>query len=226
VSARQTRFPSPLSVLRTPIKGVDPVGHFIFFASSRPPYLWRWTAVWVKVECPPERLDIQIEDMMQPFQTQREPLTTIPGIGPFAAAAIMSEAGADIAETFPSADHFASWIGLCPGNRESAGKRYSGKPRKGNQHLQHVLVGCGWASSRTPGYLQSLYRWHVRKFGGARSPTAKNKAAVTVAHKLSVSTRHRQTPHRPRRRLSRTSSWPREREPEDSSPNFKPSDTP
>ena len=40
--------------------------------------------------------------------------------------------------------------------------------------------------SRTPGYLQSLYRWHVRKFGGSRSPTAKNKAAIAVAHKLSV----------------------------------------
>lgn len=102
------------------------------------------------------------------------------------ATAIISEAGTDIAETFPSAEHFASWIGVCPGNHESAGKRHSGKPRKGNQHLQHVLVECGWAASRTPGYLQSLYRWHVRKFGGSRNPTAKNKAAVAVAHKLSV----------------------------------------
>jgi transposase len=133
-----------------------------------------------------ERLDAQIENMMQPFQTQRELLTTIPGIGPFAAAAIISEAGADIAEMFPSAEHFASWIGLCPGNHESAGKHHGGKPRKGNQHLQHVLVECGWAASRTSGYLQSLYRWHVRKFGGSRSPAAKNKAAVAVAHKLSV----------------------------------------
>ena len=49
-----------------------------------------------------------------------------------------------------------------------------------------MLVECGWAASRTPGYLQSLYRWHVRKFGGSRSPTAKNKAAIAVAHKLSV----------------------------------------
>ena len=48
------------------------------------------------------RLDTQIEDMMQPFRSQRELLTTIPGIGPFAAAAVISEAGADIAETFPS----------------------------------------------------------------------------------------------------------------------------
>ena len=58
--------------------------------------------------------------------------------------------------------------------------------RKGNQHLQHVLVECAWAASRTPGYLQSLYRWHVRKFGGSRNPTAKNKAIVAVAHKLAI----------------------------------------
>jgi transposase len=132
------------------------------------------------------RLDTQIEDMMQPFRSQRELLTSIPGIGPFAAAAVISEAGADIAETFPSAGQFASWIGVCPGNHESAGKRHSGKPRKGNQHLQHVLVECAWAASRTPGYLQSLYRWHVRKFGGSRNPTAKNKAIVAVAHKLAI----------------------------------------
>jgi transposase len=95
------------------------------------------------------RLDTQIEDMMQPFRAQRDLLTTIPGIGPFVAAAVISEAGADIAETFPSADQFASWIGVCPGNHESAGKRHSGKPRKGNQHLQHVLVECAWAAAHS-----------------------------------------------------------------------------
>jgi transposase len=42
------------------------------------------------------RLDTQIEDMMQPFRSQRELLTSIPGIGPFAAAAVISEAGADM----------------------------------------------------------------------------------------------------------------------------------
>src|SRR6476620_7251801 len=67
---------------------------------------------------------------VQPFRARRELLTTIAGIGPFAAAAIISEAGADIGETFPSAGHFASWIGVCPGNHESAGKRHSGKPER------------------------------------------------------------------------------------------------
>jgi transposase len=56
---------------------------------------------------------------------------------------------------------------------------------------------------RTPGYLQNLYRWHVRKFGGSRSPTAKNKAAVAVAHKLSVIIWHI-TSNRPRKRNPKT----------------------
>ena len=77
---------------------------------------------------------------MAPFRAARDLLTTIPGIGPLAAAAVISEARADIREFFPDAAHLASWAGMCPGNHESAGRRRPGKRRKGNQHLQPVLV--------------------------------------------------------------------------------------
>jgi transposase len=86
------------------------------------------------------KLDAQIEAMMAPFRAQRELLTTIPGIGPLAAAAVISEIGASVSEFFPGATHLASWAGVCPGNHESAGKRRSGKRRHGNQHLQPVLA--------------------------------------------------------------------------------------
>ena len=33
---------------------------------------------------------------------------------------------------FPTDKHLASWVGLCPGHHESAGKRRSGRARKGN----------------------------------------------------------------------------------------------
>ncbi|MEF9411840.1 transposase [Rhodococcus sp. IITD102] len=116
------------------------------------------------------RLDEQIEDMMQPFRAERELLTTIPGIGPGASATIISESGVAVADCVPTDAHVASWIGLCPGHQESAGKHHCGARRKGNPQLQHVLVECSWAAVRTPGYLQSLYRWHVRTLGGPRSP--------------------------------------------------------
>jgi transposase len=135
-------------------------------------------------------LDEQIEQMMQPFCAQRELIMSIPGIAVGASAAVISEIGADPAAWFPSAEHLASWVGLCPGNHESAGKRRHGAPRKGNQHLAPVLVECAWAAVRTDGYLREFYRHQVRKFGGFRSPAAKKKAIVAVAHKLIVITWH------------------------------------
>jgi transposase len=94
------------------------------------------------------KLGAQIEVMMAPFRVERDLLTTIPGIGPLAAAAVLSETGASVKEYFPDAAHLASWVGICPGNHESAGKRHSGKRRHGNQHLQPVLVETAWAAVR------------------------------------------------------------------------------
>jgi transposase len=131
-------------------------------------------------------LDAQIEAMMASFRAQRDLLTTIPGIGPLAAAAVISEIGADVREYFPDAAHLASWAGVCPGNHESAGKRRSGQRRHGNQHLQPVLVESSWAAVRHQGYLKALYHRHVMKWGGYRSRTAKKKAIIVVAHALLV----------------------------------------
>jgi transposase len=132
------------------------------------------------------RLDTQTETMMAPFHTERDLLTTIPGIGMLAAAAVLSEIGANVTEHFPDAAHFASWAGLCPGNHESAGRRHSGKRRHGNQHLQHILVEATWAAVRHDGYLKALYHRHVMKWGGYRSPTAKKKAIIVAAHAILV----------------------------------------
>jgi transposase len=75
---------------------------------------------------------------------------------------------------------------MCPGNHESAGKHRPVKRRKGNQHLQPVLVECAWAAARHDGYLKSLYHWHVMKWGGYRSQLAKKKAIIVVAHAILV----------------------------------------
>nr|WP_284676716.1 IS110 family transposase [Mycobacterium tuberculosis] len=125
-------------------------------------------------------LDEQIEQLMHPFCARRELIASIPGIGVGASATVISEIGADPAAWFPSAEHLASWVRLCPGNHESAGKRHHGARRKGNQHLQPVLVECAWAAVRTDGYLREYYRRQVRKFGGFRSPAANKKAIIAV----------------------------------------------
>ena len=131
-------------------------------------------------------LDAQVEAMMIPFRAARDLLATAPGIGQLAAAAVISEIGVTVTEYFPDAAHLASWTGLCPGNHESAGRRRSGKRRKGNPHLQSILVECAWAAIRHDGYLKALYHRHVMKWGGYRSPAAKKQAIVVVAHALAV----------------------------------------
>ncbi len=126
-------------------------------------------------------LDAQIEAMMTPFQCWRDLLATIPGIGQLSAAAVISEIGTDVTAFFPCDARLASWTALCPGTCESAGKR-----RKGNPHLQSSLVEGAWSAIRHDGYLRSLYHRHVMKWGGYRSPAAKNKAIVVVAHAMIV----------------------------------------
>jgi transposase len=61
---------------------------------------------------------------------------------PLSAAAVIFEIGVNVTGFFPGEAHLASWTGLCPGNHESAGKRRPGRRRKGNQHLQSILVEC------------------------------------------------------------------------------------
>jgi Transposase IS116/IS110/IS902 family len=83
-------------------------------------------------------------------------------------------------------DHHALMCRLHLDHIESAGKRNSGRRRKGNEHLQSLLAECAWAAVRHDGYLRSLYHRHVMKWGGYRSRTAKKKAIVVVAHALIV----------------------------------------
>jgi transposase len=132
------------------------------------------------------KLDAQVEAMMVPFARQRDLLATIPGISLTAAAAIISETGPRPGEFFTTGAHLASWAGLCPGNHESAGKRKHGKPRKGSQHLQPLLVECAWSAVRTNGRLKARYHRLVRRFGGCRNPAARKRAIVAIAHTLAV----------------------------------------
>ncbi|PWR10732.1 IS110 family transposase [Micromonospora sicca] len=131
------------------------------------------------------RVEAQVETMIVPFEVPRRRLCTVPGIAERASAAIISEIGVDMS-WFPSGGHLASWIGLCPGNHESAGKRKTGKARKGNQYLKSVFVEAAWAAVRTDTRLKARYQRLLRRFGGARNQVAVKKAIVAIAHTLCV----------------------------------------
>jgi transposase len=110
-------------------------------------------------------------------------LDAIPGIGREAAEALLAELGGGVAR-FPTAKHLASWAGMCPGNRESAGKRQSGATRKGSPWLRGLLVQAAHAAARTRGtYLAAQYRRLAARRG-------KSRAAVAVGHTILVIAYH------------------------------------
>ena len=127
------------------------------------------------------RLDVQIEEMTLPFEAQKAALCTIPGIGDRLAQVIISEIGVDMGR-FPTADHLASWAGLCPGNNESAGKHGNTRTRKGNREIRTALVEAAWAAARTNTYLGARFRRLHRRFGKKNG----GKAAVAIAHNLLI----------------------------------------
>lgn len=129
-----------------------------------------------------DRLDEQVNRLMAPFDEAATRLLTIPGVGKRIAEIIVAEIGVDMGR-FPDAAHLASWAGLCPGNHESAGKRRSGKARKGDAALRTALCEAAWAASHCKdGYLPAQYRRFLRRFGKRNE----NKATFAVAHTLIV----------------------------------------
>lgn len=121
-------------------------------------------------------LDDYLIGAMEPYRWAWELLQTIPGIDAIAAALILIEIGDDMSR-FGSADRLASWAGLCPGNHESAGKRKSGKTRKGNHIVRYLLCEAANAARRT----QSVF---ASKYKGLAIRRGHKKAIVALAHKL------------------------------------------
>jgi len=113
----------------------------------------------------------------------------IPGINLRAAQGILAELGTDM-RRFPSDRHLCSWAGVCPGNHESAGKRLSGRTRKGTSYLRKLLVEAAHAAAHTKHtYLAAQYR----RIAARRGPKV---AMVAVAHTILTMIYHLLAEHR------------------------------
>ncbi len=80
----------------------------------------------------------------------------------------------------PTHGHLTSWAERCPGNREPAGKRRSGRTTPGNRWLRSVLTKAAWAASHSK---NSYFRAQYRRLAARRG---KKRAAIAVGHTLLV----------------------------------------
>jgi transposase len=128
-------------------------------------------------------LSARLEEALRPFAREHQRLDSIPGVAQRTADVLIAEIGVDMRQ-FPTAQHLASWAGLCPGQNESAGKHKSGRIRPGNRWLRMALIEAATlaARSRTTAF-GARYRRIARHRGH-------KKAVVAVAHAMLVTAYH------------------------------------
>jgi transposase len=79
---------------------------------------------------------------------------------------------------FPTPGHLCSWAAVCPGQNESAGKRRSGKTRKGNLYLRTLLIESGLAATRAKDTALQTRYYRVKRNRGHK------KAVLAVGHQI------------------------------------------
>lgn len=122
------------------------------------------------------RLDVRLLAELESERNTMALLQTIPGVDLIGAAMLLVEIGTDM-DAFGSADRLSSWVGICPGNNESAGKRKSGHVRKGNLYVRRLLCEFAHAASRTTSVFKSKFQSLVVRRGYKR-------AIMAIGHKI------------------------------------------
>jgi len=124
-------------------------------------------------------IEAEIDKRMVKDTELIERLDEIPGVGKLTAQAIIAEIGTDM-DQFPDEKRLAAWAGVCPGQNESAGKRKSGKTKKGNSNIKKTLVQCANSASHTKGtYLGAQHKRIANRRG-------RKRANVAVAHTILI----------------------------------------
>ena len=126
-----------------------------------------------------KEMDNLIDEYMKDYEKSKKKLEKMPGLGKRSAEIILAEIGQDMTR-FPTSGHICSWAGVCPGNNESAGKRRSGKTRKGNKILKSTLVECAQSAVRRKDtFFYAQYQRIAMRRG-------KKSATLAVAHSILI----------------------------------------
>lgn len=130
-----------------------------------------------------DSLDRLINQKLEPYAAQVALLDQIPGVDRKIATIIVAELGVNMA-VFESPSKLASWVGVCPGNNESAGKRKASSSLRGNTHLKCALVEAANAAART------RHTYYREKFFRLKARRGYQRAMVALAHKILIAVYH------------------------------------
>jgi transposase len=114
---------------------------------------------------------------LEPYQEAVERVAEIPGMGTESALQVIAEVGPK-AEKFPSAGDLSSWVGVCPGENESAEESSSDQSPKGNVYMRRVLSQTGNAAAKMK---DTVFQARYQRIRG-RDAKKHNKAVWAVAH--------------------------------------------
>ena len=143
-------------------------------------HLSEWKALSERIT----RVEQEIDRRIVPFEHDVMRWKTIPGVDHVTACSLVAELGVNM-EQFPSAQHLASWAGICPGNNKSGGKRVSGTMRDGNRWLRRTLCQAAWAASRKKNsYLSSQFKRLAVRRGFKRALMAVAHSILIIAYSM------------------------------------------
>jgi transposase len=136
-----------------------------------------------------ENQKVQIERIIKAiiadrYQETYELLQEISGVGPMGAQVIIGEIG-DKMHHFPSGDHLAAWVGVAPGNNESAGKAKTVGTKKGNKYMRVAIVSVAWAAVRMKdSYWKALFEHMKRRMKSQKAIIAIARRMLKVIYKV------------------------------------------
>lgn len=111
------------------------------------------------------QLDQRMASLLSGHQDQVQRLAEVPGLGVDSAQQIIAEVGAEAA-TFPSPRALSSWVGVCPGQEETAGVNHSHRSPKGNRQMRRLLNQAALAAIKGSGTIFAiLYHRYVPRMG-------------------------------------------------------------
>ena len=134
----------------------------------------------------PRRNQMKFDLRAHMYRVYGVDLTAVPGIDALTAHVLFAEIGPDLSQ-FTSAAAFVSWLGLCPDNRISGGKRLSAKTRVVKSRVAKALRMAAQSLHRSQSYLGSYYRRMRTRLGTPKAITAAaHKLARVIYHLLTT----------------------------------------